>query len=88
MAHGVMATRALQTRSLAVNYITVDRRGDRFVTASASVLHHLVIEFRDLNGVGIPPRSEVKRVPKAVVGLHSIFSEDVVRCVAIIAGSG
>jgi hypothetical protein len=47
-----------------------------------------VIEFRDFDSVGIPTCREVERMPKAVVGLHSIFSEDVVRCVAIIASSG
>ena len=68
--------------------ISINGGCDVFVAVTTRVFCHLVIEFRDLNGVGIPPRSEVKRVPKAVVGLHSIFSEDVVRCVAIIAGSG
>src|SRR5262249_39931232 len=64
MAHRVMATRALQSGRLAVNYIAVDRRCDRFVTAAAGIFCDPVIELGDLDGVGISAAGENRKNAK------------------------
>ncbi len=88
MADGIVAARALQTCRLAVRDVAIDRRGDRLMAPAAGVLGDLVIELCNLDGVGIPAAGEVKRMPESVVRLHCIFADDVVRCVAIVAGRG
>lgn len=86
MADGIVATRAVEACGFAVNNVAVDRRGDRFVAAAACVLGDPVIEFRDLDSVGIMPAGEIKRMPEAVVGLDGILSDQVVGSVAVVAG--
>ena len=86
MAHRVMAARALQAGRLAVNYIAVDRRCDRFVTAAAGIFCDLVIELGDLDGVGISAAGEIEGMPESVVRLHRVFPDDVVRGVTVVAG--
>ncbi len=55
VADRTVATRALQALGLAVNHVAVDGGRDVLVAAAAGALRHLVIELRDLDGVGIPP---------------------------------
>ena len=88
MSDGKMAARALQSLSFAVNDVAIDRGGDVFVTTTAGVFGDLVIEFGDLDGVGIPAGCEVERMPETVVRLDGVFAEDIVRSMAIVAGSG
>ena len=85
MAHGIMATRALQSFGLAVDDIAFDFRCNVFVTAAAGVLGHFVVELGDLNRVGIVAAGEIKRVPESVVSLHCIFADNVMGCMAVVA---
>jgi len=68
-----MATRALQSGRLAVNYIAVDRRCDRFMAAAACILCDLVIELGDLDGVGISAACEIEGMPESVVRLDRVL---------------
>ena len=86
MADGVVTPRALEPGSVAVHYISVNGRGDRLVASPAGVLDDAVIEFRDLNCVRVISAGEVERMPETVVRLYGVFTDDVVRCVAVIAG--
>ena len=83
-----MAARTLQALGLSMNDVSVDGGRNVFVATPARVLRDLVIELRNLDGVGIPPCSEVERVPEAVVGLDGVFANDVMRRVTVVAGSG
>src|SRR5215471_5167364 len=56
------------------------------MTSPAGILDDPVIEFRDLNGVRVLSAREVEGVPKSVVRFYCIFSDDVMRCVADVAG--
>ena len=47
MAHGIMAPSALQSFGFAVDDVAVDFRRNVFVTATAGILRHLVIELHD-----------------------------------------
>ena len=86
MAHRVMAAGALQSGRLAVNYIAVDCRGDRFVAAAARIFRDLVIELRNLDGVGVASASEVKGMPESVVRFDHVFSNEVVWRMAVVTG--
>jgi hypothetical protein len=77
----------LQPFGLAVYDIAVDGRSDVLVTAAAGVLGHVVVELGDFNSVGIVAAGEVERVPESVISLDRVFSDEVVRRVAVIAGS-
>lgn len=88
MSYGKMAARALEALRFAVNDIAVDGGGDAFVAVTAGVFGDPMIKLGDLDGVGIPAGREVERVPETVVGLYSVLTEDVVGCVAIVAGGG
>ena len=88
MSDGKVAAGALESGGLAVNYVAVDGGGYVFVAVAAGVLGDLVIELRDLDGVGIPAGGEVEGMPESVVGLDGVFSENVVRGVAVVAGCG
>lgn len=81
-----MAARALQPVRFSVDDIAINCGRDAFVATAAGILDYLVIELRDLDGVGIPAGREVKRVPESVVGLNRVFSENVVRGMTIVAG--
>ena len=85
MTDRIVASRAFKTLRLAVRNIPVDRRGDLFMTAPARAFRNAVIELRDFDGVGIPASGEVKGVPEAVVGLHRVLAEEIMRRVAIVA---
>ena len=87
MADRIVAARALQPFGLAVYDIAVDGRSDVLVTAAAGVLGHVVVELGDFNSVGIVAAGEVERVPESVISLDRVFSDEVVRRVAVIAGS-
>src|SRR5215831_1968426 len=86
VADGVVTARALEPGGVTVHYISVNGRGNRFVASPAGILDHPVIEFRDLNGVGVISAGEVERVPESVVRFYRVLSDDVVRRVAVIAG--
>ena len=58
------------------------------MAATAGIFRYFVIKLRDLDGVGVSAGREVERMPESVVCLYGIFPDDIVRCVAIIAGSG
>ena len=87
MADRTVATRALQAFGLAVYDIAVDGRSDVLVTAAAGILGDLVVELGDFDGVGIVAAGEVERVPESIVSFDRVFSDEVVRRVAVIAGS-
>ena len=80
-----MAPSALQSIGFAVDDVAVDFRRNVFVTATAGVLRHFVIELGDLDGVGIASAGEVERVPESVVSLHCIFADYVMGCMAVVA---
>ena len=82
-----MTTRALQSLRLAMRNISVDRRGDVLVAAAAGVFCYLMIELRDLDGVGISAGREIERMPESVICLNRIFSDDVVRSMTVVASS-
>ena len=86
VSDGIVTTCALQARGFAVDYISIDRRRDRFMTAAAGVLGDLVIELRDFDGVGIVTAGEVERVPESVIGLYGVLPDDVVGSMAVVAG--
>src|SRR5579871_186195 len=88
MAHRVMTARALESGRLAVNYIAVDCRGDRFVTSAACILCDLMIKLCDLDRVGIASAGEVKGMPESVVRFDRVFSDEVMRGVAVVTGCG
>ena len=81
-----MAAGALEAGRFAMNYVAVDCRGDRFMAAAACIFCDLVIELCNLDGVGIATAGEVKGMPESVVGFDRVFSNDVVRCVAVVTG--
>lgn len=85
VSDGIVAARALEAFRFAVHSVSINRRRDRFIAPAAGVLHHLVIELRDLDRVGISAASEIKGMPESVVRLHRIFPHNVVRSVAIVA---
>ena len=80
-----MAPGALQSFSFAMDDVAVDFRRNVFVTATAGVLRHLVIELGDLDGVRIASAGEVERVPESVVSFDCIFADYVVGCMAVVA---
>src|SRR5215470_6716446 len=88
VSDGEMAAGALESCGLAVNDVAVDGGGDALVAVAAGILGDLVIELRDLDGVGIPAGGEVERVPEAVVRLDGVFSENVVGRMTVVAGGG
>src|SRR6476620_1854942 len=55
---------------------------------ATGVLGDFVVELCDLDGVGIPAGREVEGMPESVVGLDGVFSENVVRGVAVVTGRG
>jgi hypothetical protein len=57
------------------------------MAASTGVLRDLMIKLCDLDRVGISAGREVERMPEPIVCLHCIFSDDIVRGVAVVAGS-
>src|SRR5882672_5760262 len=87
MSDGIVAARALESLRFALHYVAINRRGDRFMAPAAGVFDHLVIELCDLDRVGISAAGEIKRVPEPIVRLHRILSYNVVRSVAVVAGS-
>lgn len=86
VSYGGVATRALEALRLAVHHISVDGGGDVLVAVPAGVLGDLMIEFSDLDGIGIPAGGEVEGMPEAVIRFDRVLSEDVVGRVAVIAG--
>lgn len=88
MSDGEVAAGALESGGLAVNDVAVDGGGDAFVTMATGVLGDFVVELCDLDGVGIPAGREVEGMPESVVGLDGVFSENVVRGVAVVTGRG
>lgn len=73
---------------VAVSAAAVNLCGDGFVAMAARALHDLMVEFRDLDGVGIFAAGEVEGMPESVVGLHCIFPDNVVRSMTVVAGGG
>jgi hypothetical protein len=57
------------------------------VAATTGVLRYLVIKLCDLDCVGVSSGREVERMPESVICLYRIFPDDVVRGVAVVAGS-
>ena len=88
MSDRVVAARALQSLRFSVDHIAVDCGSNVFVAAAASILGYAVIKARDLDGVGIPSRGEVKRVPESVVRFDGVLADEVVGRVAVVAGGG
>src|SRR5579871_1424864 len=85
MSDRAVAARALNAFGATVHHVAINRRSNVLVAAAAGVLRDLMIEARDLDVVGIASGGEVKRMPEAVVGLHGILADQVVRGVAIVA---
>jgi hypothetical protein len=55
---------------------------------AACAFHDLMIKFGDLDGVWIFAAGEVEGVPEPVVSFDRVFSNDVMRSVAVVAGCG
>jgi hypothetical protein len=62
-----------------------DRVGDRFVTIPTGFLRYFMIARRDAQRVWEPTRREVEGVPKPIACLDRVFTDPIVRRVAIIA---
>jgi hypothetical protein len=80
-----MAARTLQSISFAMDYIAVDFRRNILVTVTAGIFGDGVIEPGNLDCVGVAPAGEVERMPEAVVSLHCILAEYIVRGMAVVA---
>ena len=59
--------------ALPCTHVAIDGRRDVLVASAAAFSVTLVIELRDLDGVGIASAGEVERVPESVVGLDRIL---------------
>src|SRR5690349_19882994 len=53
VSDGIVAARALEAYRFVMHYVSINRGRDRFMAPAAGVLHHLVIELRHLDPVGI-----------------------------------
>src|SRR3569833_1036934 len=88
MADGVMTARAHDSLGVAVCTVAVDGCRNAFMAMPAGAFHDLVIELRDLDVVWIVAACEIEGMPEAVVRFDRVFSNDVVWCVAVVAGRG
>src|SRR5581483_8582653 len=86
MTDRIVAAGTLQAGGFPVDHVAIDGRSDRFMTAAARVFSDLVVELRNFNGVRIMAAGEVEGVPEPVVRLHGIFSDRVMRGMAIVTG--
>ena len=88
MTNRVVTAGTLQSCGFATDNIAIDRRSDRLVASAAGVFRHLMIELGYLNGVGIVAAGEVKGMPESVVGFHGVLADEIMWCVAVVAGCG
>src|SRR5580765_4414395 len=80
MAAGAV-NRALTMHALAVNGF---RKG--LMAMPACAFHHLKVKLGDLDIVWVFVGGEIKRVEETVARFHRVLSDEIVRCVAVIAG--
>ena len=82
-----MTARAQDPFGLIVYAVPVNRLGNGLMTAPASSFGHLAVKSGDLNRIRVSTGREIERMEKSVGRLDRVFSNDIVGCVTIIAGS-
>ena len=87
MAHGKMTTSALYPAGVAVDILGIDGLCDGRMAAPACGFDDLAVEAGDLNRVRIISGGEIKRVKETVARLHRILADNIVRGMAVVAGS-
>lgn len=87
MSHSVVTAGTGNVFRAAVNSARIDGVSDRLMTTSARGLGHASIELGDFYRVRVFAGSEIKRMKEAIAGFDRVFSDQIVRRMAVVASS-